>query len=334
MTPDIAVLVPCRNEALTVARVVGDFRAALPGCRVYVYDNASTDGTADHARRAEAVVRSEPRPGKGGVVRRMFAEVEADVYVVVDGDSTYDAASAPAMVRMLVDQGLDMVTAVRAAVDTRSAYRRGHVLGNRGFNALLGLLFGRRPADLLSGYRVLSRRFVKTFPSQSSGFEIETEMTVHALAQRLPASEVVTPYYERPPASHSKLSTWRDGLRILLMTTSLFRDERPLVFFGMLSALAAIAGLALGVSVVVEYMETHLVPRLPTAILATGLMLSAFLGIACGLILDSVARGRREQKRLAYLAQPQPRYGPGSAPRSARPEGRADADVAELEADR
>jgi hypothetical protein len=314
--------------------VIADFRAALPGCRVYVYDNGSRDDTAEQAQHAGAIVRTEPVPGKGGVVRRMFAEIEADVFVVVDGDATYDAASAPSMVRMLVDQDLDMVTAVREAIDTRNAYRRGHVLGNRAFNALLGLLFGRRPADLFSGYRALSRRFVKTFPSQSSGFEIETEMTVHVLAQRLPAREVATPYYERPPDSHSKLSTWRDGLRILLMTTSLFRDERPLVFFGILSALAAIAGLALGVSVVVEYMETHLVPRLPTAILATGLMLSAFLGLACGLILDSVARGRREQKRLAYLAQPQARHAGAGVARSARAEGRADADVAELEADR
>ena len=333
MIPDIAVLVPCRNEAPTVARVVGDFRTALPGCRVCVYDNGSTDETAVQARRAGALVRHEDRPGKGGVVRRMFAEVDADVYVLVDGDSTYDAASAPSMVRLLVEQDLDMVTGVRAAVDARSAYRRGHVLGNRVFNAMLGLLFGRRPGDLFSGYRALSRRFVKTFPAQSSGFEIETEMTVHALAQRLPVGEIATPYYERPPDSHSKLSTWRDGLRILLMTTSLFRDERPLVFFGVLSAAAALAGLAFGVSVVVEFMETHLVPRLPTAILATGLMLSAFMGLACGLILDSVARGRREQKRLAYLAQPQPRYAAAGGAPSARAEGRADADVAELEAD-
>ena len=335
---EIAVLVPCRNESTTVARVVTDFRATLPGCRVYVYDNGSTDATAEQARRAGAFVRAEPRPGKGGVLRRMFAEIDADVYVMVDGDSTYDSASAPAMVAMLVDQDLDMVTAVREAVDRRHAYRRGHVWGNRAFNGLLGLLFGRRPADLFSGYRVLSRRFVKTFPSQSTGFEVETEMTVHALAQRLPMGELATPYYERPADSHSKLSTWRDGLRILLMTTSLFRDERPLVFFGILSALAATAGLAFGVSVVVEYMETHLVPRLPTAILATGLMLSAFVGAACGLILDSVARGRREQKRLAYLAQPPARYAVQTdlrtGARSTRAEGRADADVAELEADR
>jgi hypothetical protein len=335
---EVAVLVPCRNEATTVARVVTDFRLALPDCHVYVYDNGSTDGTADHARRAGAIVRDEPVPGKGGVVRRMFAEVEADVYVLVDGDSTYDAPSAPAMVRMLVDSDLDMVTAVRQAIDSRQAYPKGHVFGRHAFNRLLGLLFGRRPADIFSGYRALSRRYVKSFPSQSTGFEIETEMTVHALAQRLPTDELATPYYERPPDSHSKLSTWRDGLRILIITTSLFRDERPLIFFGLLSALAAAAGLGLGVSVTIEFMETRLVERLPTAVLATGLMLSAFLGLACGLILDSVARGRREMKRLCYLGQPAAPYaaraGRTLATTSTRSEIRADADVAELEADR
>ena len=298
----IAVLVPCRNEAITVARVVADFRAALPGCRVYVYDNGSTDTTAEDARRAGATVRTEARPGKGGVVRRMFAEVEADVYVLVDGDSTYDAASAPAMVRMIVEQDLDMVTGLRNDEGRAGAYRRGHRFGNSAFNALLGTLFGARPGDLFSGYRAFSRRFVKSFPAASRGFEIETEMTVHALQQGLPTAEVETRYFERHDASSSKLSTWRDGLRILRMTVSLFRDERPLVFFGTLAALFAIPGLILGVSVVIEYLETHLVPRLPTAVLATGLMLLAFMMLGCGLILDHVARGRREAKRLAYLA--------------------------------
>jgi glycosyltransferase involved in cell wall biosynthesis len=300
--PRIAVLVPCRNEAATVAQVVRGFRQALPQCTVHVYDNGSDDGTADVARRAGAIVRVEPRPGKGGVIRRMLGEIDADLYVIVDGDATYDAASAPRMIAELVANDLDMVTAVRDEQGGGGAYRRGHRLGNRAFNALLGTLFGVRPADMLSGYRVLSRRFAKSFPAASRGFEIETELTVHALAQRLPTSEMRTPYFERPAGSQSKLSTYSDGLRILRMTASLYRDERPLSFFGMFAIAFAAAGLVLGGSVVVEYMETHLVPRFPTAILATGLMLLSFLSLACGLILHNVARGQREMKRLAYLA--------------------------------
>ncbi|MET0209829.1 MAG: glycosyltransferase family 2 protein [Burkholderiaceae bacterium] len=297
----IAVLVPCRNEAPTVAQVVADFRAALPGCRVYVYDNGSSDGTSAIARDAGAIVRREPRPGKGIVVRRMFADVDADIYVLVDGDATYDAVRAPDLVAALVADDLDMVTAVREA-DGVAAYRRGHRLGNRVFNNLLGMLFGVRPADMLSGYRVFSRRFVKSFPGTARGFEIETELTVHALEQRLPTGEIRTAYVERPGGSTSKLSTWRDGMRILLKTGTLFRDERPLVLFGVIAGLFATAGIILGGGVVVEYMETRLVPRLPTAILATGLMLLAFLALGCGLILNHVVRGRRETKRLAYLA--------------------------------
>lgn len=300
--PRIAVLVPCRNEAATVATVVADFHAALPQAIVYVYDNGSSDATALAAKAAGAVVRAEARPGKGGVVRRMLGEIDADVYVLVDGDATYDAASAPRMVAELVGNDLDMVTGVRDEQVGGAAYRRGHRLGNRAFNALLGVLFGSRPSDMLSGYRVLSRRFAKSFPANSRGFEIETEMTVHALEQRLPAGEFRTPYYERPAGSQSKLSTYRDGARILWKTAMLFRDERPLVFFGAFALAFAAAGLALGGSVVIEYMETHLVPRLPTAILATGLMLLSFLALGCGLILNNVARGQRAMKRLAYLA--------------------------------
>ena len=300
--PRIAVLAPCRNEAATVARVVADFRAALPQAIVYVYDNGSTDATVLAATAAGAVVRTEARPGKGSVVRRMLGEVDADVYVLVDGDATYDAASAPRMVAELLGNDLDMVTAVREEQAGGAAYRRGHRLGNRAFNALLGVLFGSRPTDMLSGYRVLSRRFAKSFPANSRGFEIETEMTVHALEQRLPVGEIRTPYYERPAGSQSKLSTYRDGVRILWKTAMLFRDERPLVFFGAFALAFGVAGLALGGSVVVEYMETHLVPRLPTAILATGLMLLSFLALGCGLILNNVARGQRAMKRLAYLA--------------------------------
>jgi len=298
----IAVLIPCRNEAATVARVVADFRAALPQCRVYVYDNGSSDGTSEIALGAGAIVRRETRPGKGVVVRRMFAEVDADIYVLVDGDATYDASRAPDLVAALVADDLDMVTGVRDDGGQVAAYRRGHRLGNRAFNNLLGILFGVRPSDMLSGYRVFSRRFVKSFPGTARGFEIEPELTVHALEQRLPTGEIRTAYVGRPGGSTSKLSTWRDGLRILWKTAMLFRDERPLMLFGAFAGMFAAAGLILGGGVVVEYMETRLVPRLPTAILATGLMLLAFLSLGCGLILNHVVRGRREAKRLAYLA--------------------------------
>ena len=285
-----------------MAKVVSDFRDALPHCTVYVYDNASSDGTGALARRAGAVVRTEHRPGKGGVVRRMLGEIDADVYVIVDGDATYDAPSAPRMIDELIANDLDMVTAVRDEQGDGAAYRRGHRFGNRALNALLGALFGARPSDMLSGYRVLSRRFAKSFPAASRGFEIETELTVHALEQRVPTGEVRTPYFERPAGSQSKLSTYRDGMRILWMTAMLYRDERPLSFFGTFALVFAVIGLILGGSVVIEYMETRLVPRFPTAILATGLMLLSFLALACGLILHNVARGQREMKRLAYLA--------------------------------
>jgi len=298
----IAILVPCYNEAATVARVIADFRAALPGCVVYVYDNRSTDGTGDIARAAGAVVRRESRPGKGVVVRRMFAEVDADIYVMTDGDATYDASRAPEMVAALVRDDLDVVTGIRDDEERAAAYRHGHRLGNRAFNVLLGALFGERPTDMLSGYRVLSRRFVKSFPMEAHGFEIETELTVHALELRVPAAEIRTRYFERPEGSASKLSTYRDGFRILATMARLFRDVKPLPFFAGLAAMFAALGLALGAGVVVEFMETGLVPRLPTAVLATGVMLMAALSIACGVILGSVARGRREAKRLAYLA--------------------------------
>jgi glycosyltransferase involved in cell wall biosynthesis len=298
----LAVLVPCFNEARTVARVVADFRAALPDSTVFVYDNGSTDGTDNVARAAGAVVRREPRPGKGVVVRRMFAEVDAEIYVLADGDATYDATCAPAMVAALVKDDLDLVTGVRDHEGRDAAYRRGHRFGNRSFNALLGFLFGERPTDMFSGYRVLSRRFVKSFPVEARGFEFETELTVHALELRVPSAEVRTRYFERPVGSSSKLSTYRDGLRILATMARLFRDVKPLPFFSAFAVLFAAVGLILGAGVVVEFMKTGLVPRLPTAVLATGLILLASLSFACGMILDSVARGRREAKRLAYLA--------------------------------
>jgi len=315
--PRIAVLVPCRNEAAAVAQVVTGFHAALPGCEVYVYDNASTDATADLARAAGAIVRREPRPGKGGVVRRMFAEVDADIYIMVDGDATYDASRAPELVAALVADDLDMVTAVRDDEGEAAAYRRGHRLGNRMFNWLLGVMFGQRPTDMFSGYRAFSRRFVKSFPLEAQGFEIETELTVHSLELRVPTGELVMRYRARPEGSASKLNKWRDGLRILGTIATLFRDVRPLPFFGILAALLAAVGLFLGTGVIVEYMETHLVPRLPTAVLATGLMLLASLSLASGAILDSVARGRREAKRLAYLAASTART--QGAPRAGEP---------------
>jgi len=298
----VAVLVPCRNEAAGVARVVREFRAALSECTVYVYDNGSIDGTGELASLAGAVVRREERPGKGGVVRRMFAEVDADVYVLVDGDATYDATRAPDLVATLVEGDLDMVTAIRDHEGRGRAYRRGHHFGNRAFNAFIGGLFGTRPADMFSGYRAFSRRFVKSFPGTSRGFEIETELTVHALEQRLPTAELPARYFERPQGSSSKLATYRDGARILAKMIVLFKDVKPTVFFGSFAVLFGIVGVVLGAGVIVEFMETRYVTRLPTAVLATGLMLLAFIALACGLILDSVARGRREAKRMAYLA--------------------------------
>ncbi|HSE28652.1 MAG TPA: glycosyltransferase family 2 protein [Gemmatimonadales bacterium] len=303
MKPDIAVLIPCYNEAQTVAKVVTDFQRALPGATILVYDNASTDATASIARAAGAVVRSEPLRGKGNVVRQMFADIEADVYVLVDGDDTYEAGSAPEMVRRLLGESLDLVNGARVPVGT-DAYRPGHRFGNRLLTATIAMLFGNRLTDLLSGYRVFSRRFVKSFPSLASGFEIETEFSVHALQLRMPLCEIPTPYRERPEGSVSKLATWRDGFRILRTIVALVRSEKPLAFFGGLAVVVALASLGLGIPVVVEFARTGLVPRFPTAILAAALMIIAFLSFSCGLILDTVSRGRVEAKRLSYLAIP------------------------------
>ena len=299
--PRVAVLVPCYNEERAIAKVVGDFRAALPGATIYVYDNNSKDNTAAAARGAGAVVRSETHQGKGYVVRRMFNDIEADVYVLVDGDATYDAPSASKMIAKLLDDHLDMVVATR--IDTEeAAYRRGHRTGNLLLTGLVTNIFGRAFTDILSGYRVFSRRFVKSFPILSGGFEIETELTVHALELELPVGEVATPYYSRPSGSSSKLSTWHDGFRILWMVLKLYRTERPLSFFGSLGIALALGAIGLAIPIFITYLHEGLVPRLPTAVLATGLVLVAFLSIACGLILDTVTRGRREVKLIAYLA--------------------------------
>jgi glycosyltransferase involved in cell wall biosynthesis len=296
----VAVLVPCYNEEATVASVVNSFRNALPDATVYVYDNNSTDNTIEVARSVGALVRSEHQQGKGHVVRRMFADIEADIFILVDGDDTYDAAAAPEMVRQLLNEGLDMITAKRVATSD-SAYRAGHVLGNRLLTSLVARSFGRRVSDLLSGYRVLSRRFVKSFPVLTGGFEIETELTVHALELGMPQAEVATRYKERPAGSQSKLSTYKDGARILRTITVLIKEERPMAFFFAVFAMLALASVALAWPLLIEFLETGLVPRLPTAVLSTGLMLLAFLALACGFVLDTVTRGRRELKRLSYL---------------------------------
>ena len=301
----IAVLVPCYNEEAAIARVVSNFRAALPDSTIYVYDNNSRDDTVARARQAGAVVRTEARQGKGNVVRRMFADVEADIYVLVDGDDTYDAGAAPAMVEKMIASGADLVTARRIHTDA-TAYRPGHVFGNRMLTGLTSALFGVRLTDMLSGYRVFSRRFVKSFPFTAGGFGIETELTVHAVRLMMPMTEMDTHYKERPLGSVSKLNTWRDGLRILFTIAHLVREERPLVFFTVIFLLLALASLLTGAPVVLEFVETGQVPRLPTALLATGLMVLAFLALTCGLILDTVTRGRWEQKRMAYLTIPGP----------------------------
>jgi glycosyltransferase involved in cell wall biosynthesis len=298
--PVVAVLLPCHNEGPVIGTVVRAFRQALPDARIYVYDNNSTDDTAAQAQAAGAAVRREMRQGKGHVVRRMFADVEADVYVLADGDGTYDATQAPAMLRRLVDEQLDMVVGVRVHGGDPQAYRPGHVFGNRLLTGTVARLFGSAFRDILSGYRVMSRRFVKTFPALASGFEIETMLTVHALELRLPHGEVDSEYSARPAGTASKLNTVRDGIRILATIVLLYKEIHPFRFFGSAAVVMVGAALAFGIPVILEFMRTGLVERVPTAILATGLMVLGAISLTCGLVLDSVARGRREIKRLHY----------------------------------
>lgn len=298
----IAVLVPCYNEEHAIPQVVRAFRAALPTAVIYVYDNNSQDRTRILAAEAGAIVRSENRQGKGFVVRRMFSDIEADVYVLVDGDDTYDATAAPAMVSLLVNERLDMVVGRRTS--DGAAYRTSHRFGNRLFTRVVARLFGNRLEDILSGYRVFSRRFVKSFTVSTGGFEIETEITIHALTLNLPIHELDAPYRSRPQGSHSKLNTYHDGLHILLAIITLFREEQPLAFFSILGSAFILLSLILIYPVVIEFLRTGLVPRFPTAILSTGLALSGLLSYAAGVILDTVTRGRRESKMLAYLAIP------------------------------
>ena len=303
--PRIAVLLPCYNEEAAIVDTIAGFRAALPDAAIYVYDNNSRDRTVELARAAGAVVRTERQQGKGNVVRRMFADIDADVYVMADGDLTYDPKAAPEMVRMLLADQLDMVVGTRQHQEAE-AYRGGHVLGNRLFTGLLSGLFGRSFSDIFSGYRIFSRRFAKSFPVLSAGFEIETEMSVHALELRMPVGELETAYGARPEGSASKLSTWRDGWRILRTIGTLYRVERPVLFYGGLGVLLMLAAVVLAVPLVITYLDTGLVPRLPTAILVTGMAIVAVLCVFAGLILDTVTRGRREMRRLAYLAHSAP----------------------------
>ena len=301
----IAVLLPCYNEEAAIAQTVAGFRAALPGAVIYVYDNNSRDRTVEVARAAGAIVRTERMQGKGNVVRRMFADVDADIYVMADGDATYEAAAAPQLVGRLWSEQLDMVVGARKS-EIEEAYRRGHRLGNKLLTGILAWIFGRTFSDILSGYRVFSRRFVKSFPVLSSGFEIETEISVHALELRMPVAEVVTAYVARPEGSESKLSTYRDGWRILNTILILFRIERPVLFFGAIGVTLLALALLLSIPLVITFLQTGLVPRIPTAIGVTGLIIIASLNGMCGLILDTVVRGRREVRRLAYLGQPAP----------------------------
>lgn len=303
--PVVAVLIPCHNEQAAIGDVVRGFAQALPSAQIYVYDNNSTDRTVEAACAAGARIGHETLQGKGNVVRRMFAEIDADVYVLVDGDNTYDPGSAAPMVDLLLAEGLDMVTGTRVT-HIEAAYRRGHRTGNVLLTGIVTRIFGERISDMLSGYRVFSRRFIKTFPALSSGFETETELTIHALELRMPLGELDTPYRDRGEGSTSKLSTYRDGTRIFLTILHLVKEERPLQFFAIIAAVCFVISIALGIPLFLEFRRTHLVPRLPTGVLTTGIMMLSFLSLVCGLVLDSVSRGRKEIKQLAYLTVPRP----------------------------
>ncbi|MBZ9997325.1 glycosyltransferase [Mesorhizobium sp. BH1-1-4] len=301
----VAVLVPCYNEALTISDVFEGFRSNLPGAEIYIYDNNSSDGTYDIAVRVGAIARKEKSQGKGNVVRRMFSDIDADIYIMVDGDGTYDSSVARRLIDELCAGPYDMVNVARVP-ENSGAYRSGHKWGNKLLTGLVQRIFGEATTDMLSGYKAFSRRYVKSFPALSSGFEIETELVVHALDLRLPQSEIIAPYRERPVGSASKLRTYSDGLRILRLIGFLVKEERPLAFFSIVAGILGLLSLLIGGPVVVEFMNTGLVPRLPRAVLATGIMGAALLSLSSGFILDTVTRGRREAKRLAYLRYPAP----------------------------
>ena len=302
----VAVLIPCLNEAPTIRKVIDDFKKSLPEADIYVYDNGSSDGTMEIASQAGAYVRFELQRGKGHVVRRMFQDVEADLYVLVDGDDTYDAGLARELVNKALEGPFDVVNAVRFSGSNKDAFRYGHQIGNRLMTGTVRLIFGNRVRDMLSGYKVLSRRFVKSFPSLSKGFEVETEMTVHALGLDLAIAHVEGDYRNRPEGSHSKLNSFRDGFRILFQILILFKQEKPFLLFTAIGSCLAILSLILGIPVVLEFIRTHKVLRLPTAVLATGIMLLGFLSVTAGLVLDSVSRSRKEMKRLFFLSHPPP----------------------------
>lgn len=301
---NVAVLIPCYNEAITIADVIQSFQQTLPRATIYVYDNHSTDNTASIAQSHGAITKTEMDKGKGNVVRRMFADIDADIYMLVDGDNTYDASQSSKLIQRLIDDDLDMVVGARVeeAIDSKNSYRFGHRAGNKLFSTLIGKLFGKKFKDVFSGYRVFSRRFVKSFPAMACGFDIETELTIHSLELQLPTAEIDTHYRARPMGSHSKLNSIRDGFKILIRIISLLKEVRPLLFFGTLFILLALCSVVLFVPVFLDYLHTGLVKRFPTEILSTGMMLLAFMNLGCGIILDSVCRARKEMKRFFYLA--------------------------------
>jgi len=300
----VAVLIPCYNEELTITKVLRDFKEALPDADFYVYDNNSTDKTVQRATEAGAIVRRETLQGKGNVVRRMFRDVEADLYVMVDGDDTYDATKAPEMVKAALEGSIDLVNGIRISDRDGDAYRPGHEFGNHLLTSAVNVLFGDRIMDMLSGYKVLSKRFVKSFPAHSDGFEVETELTVHALVLSMPIANISGKYKGRPEGSISKLRTYSDGMKILRLIITLYKQERPLHFFSVIGILLALLGLGFGIPIIVDYIDTGLVLRLPTAVLSMGIMITSFLSFTGGLILDTVTRGRREARILQYLSIP------------------------------
>lgn len=302
MNNRVAVLIPCFNESKTIVNVINDFRQEIPDAAITVYDNGSEDNTLILAKQANAIVKVVPERGKGQVIRRMFADIDADIYVMVDGDATYDAKSVGGAIELLTTQMLDMVICVRHSCE-KSAYRAGHILGNKLFNKAIQWLFGHLSQDVCSGYRVFSRRFVKSFPIVSQGFEIEAEMTIHALQLGLPVGEIETPYRGRPKGSMSKLNTLRDGGRIFWMILWLFISNKPMALFGWLFAVFVMLALALGLPIVVDFIHTGLVPKIPTAILAASLGILSSICLACGIVLDSVSKARLETKRFWYLNQ-------------------------------
>jgi len=305
----VAVIVPCYNEAATIARVVKDFKQTLPGARIFVFDNNSSDNTSAIAKKSGAEVRSVKLRGKGNVVRRMFADIEADIYLMVDGDATYDAASAPAMIDLLLTDHLDMVVGCRHEESTDNQnYRPGHRLGNKLLTGFVQKIFNGQFTDMLSGYRAFSRRFVKSFAADSQGFETETELTVHALEMRSAYGEISTPYSERPEGSESKLSTYKDGIKIAKMILKLYSNERPKEFWGIIGGILIILAIAFFIPILIEFTKSHTVPQIPTLLGAVALGILGFLSFTIGLVLRTVTKGRREAKHLAYLAMEAPSH--------------------------